>query len=280
MINRLCTLALLVAAGDSGATTAAEEAMRNAPLPHTLLANTQARATVHRVSLLGYLDTKPDDAATLAMLKADVARCVANRGGKGGPVAAVKAWPEHVMSLREDIYAASNRTITYSHALFYTLDAATCGLSESVSSKAELVSQHGSCSVDLAAKTAVGDCDGSAHAKAPVAPPMPAGGAQMKQLAAMGLMVTATGVRKTVLGVSCEIHKLPRQLDADGTACLGSGGSFPVSVGPDGGLLMERRSHVGYTMAAREAKLDDQIGAAIFTPWLAGGFRVLKGDRQ
>ena len=270
---------LLAPMADSGATTGAEDSMKSAPLPHTVLPSSGARVKVHRVRLLGYLEGKPDNAAALASLKKDVSRCVANLGGNGVPTTPVRAWPDYLISLREDMYAAPNRTITYSFGIGYSLNLRDCSLAETVSSRAELVSMRGRCEIDLLAKTATGDCDARTHAEAPAPPHMPAGAMNLKQLKAMGLTPSGTGVTKVILGVSCEIHKQLPQLDDGGTMCLGTGGTFPVTLGPYAGLLMESRSRISYNMTAREAKLDDQVGAAIFTPWLAAGFHIIKSDQ-
>ncbi|MES2319829.1 MAG: hypothetical protein V4631_20310 [Pseudomonadota bacterium] len=281
MNKSLCMMALCLAPMlDSGAATGAEDSMKSAPLPHTLLPASGARAQVHRVRLFGYLEGKPDNAATLASLKKDVGRCVANLGGNGVATKPVKAWPEYMISLREDIYAESNRTIAYSYGIGYSLNARDCSLTETISSRAELVSLRGRCEVDLLAKTASGECDARLHAEAPVPPRMDTANPMAKQFAAMGLTPTATGVVKTVLGVACEVHKQPRQLDDGATLCLGTGGSFPVTLGPYAGLLMESRSRTSYNMTAREAKLDDKVSAAVFTPWLSAGFHIIKSEQQ
>lgn len=271
-------LLLLAPMVDSGAATGAEDSMKVAALPHTLLPASGAPVQVHRVRLLGYLEGRPDNAANLASLRKDVGRCVANLGSNGVPTTPVRAWPEYMISLREDIYAAPNRTIAYSYGIGYSLNLRDCSLFETISSRAELMSQHGRCDIDLLAKTATGQCDARSHAGAPAPPRMPAGGAMAAQFAAMGLTPSGTGVFKSVLGVRCEIHKQPAQLDNGGTMCFATGGTFPVTLGPHGGLLMENRSRIGYNMTAREARLDDKVSPAIFTPWLNAGFQIIKSE--
>lgn len=270
---------LLAPMANTNAATGAEDSMKVAPLPHTLLSASAARVQVHRVRLLGYLEGKPDNATNLASLRKDVSRCVANLGTNSVPTTPVRVWPDYLISLREDIYAAPNRTIAYTYGLGYSLNLRDCSLVETISSRAELVSQHGRCDIDLLARTATGQCDARSHAGAPAPPRMPAGGAMAAQFAALGLTPSGSGVFKSVLGVRCEIHKQPAQLDNSATMCLATGGNFPVTLGPYAGLLMESRSRIGYNMTAREAKLDDKVDPAIFSPWTGPGFKIIKSEQ-
>lgn len=293
----LCQLLILCACAvspASHATTEAEEDREKAPMPHESLASHGAMVKVHLVSGLGYLLGRApnDDASALARMHAEVADCVRYHNERGLPSNPPRKWPDHGNSNRTDTYSAINRTISYTSSLAYTTNVSDCSLIEVRIVTAHLYSSLGTCDIDLRAKTAHGACDatGQASARAPTGQPRPT----MAQIAAvernaaanpaLAALVaamrahppTGTGERKTILGLECEVH--PNPFDPDGTVCVTRGGSF-ASLDAGGapnlsGMALEMTSVVGIKMLATKAKLDTLVDGAVFTPYLAGGFRI------
>lgn len=297
MIKHLSLLSLLLLAlADACAATAAEERIASAPMPHELLAASQARTKVHFVALGGYVEGEPDNATRLADLKRDVQRCVANLTRNGAQAMPPARWPEFVQSLRQDQYVAPNRSIVYAHGVGYGMSPKDCSLIEHVSATAELVSAVGVCHIDLLAKTASGECDVRAHAGAPrppaLKPPAQAGQAAIRNMGndAMALalqraaayMPAATGAKKVILGVACEVVQTPAQPGA--SHCMATGGSFSSMPGqaPGGqnGLILESLTRHAVTMKAVRAALDSDVPAAVFAPYIGAGFTITSGAQQ
>lgn len=267
----------------AAATTPAEEQQFNTPMPHVALEGRGAAVQVHRVRLQGYFEGEPDNATRLRNLKAQVASCVEIWPGTARPPT---VWPDYIGSQREDTYHAANRTISYMQALAYGMSPADCSLIEVRNYTAVLSSRKGLCKIDMLAKTAVGACDAQGHAKVPPAPVRPATRADLRALAAaheggaMGEMLRnalaaepePTGRHKTILGLDCAVW--PSRMDRDGTVCLSTGGSFPVTNSTDPGMLLEMTSRTNIVMNAVEAQLDTAVNGAVFIPYAAGGFTV------
>lgn len=287
---------LLVCAGSfsAHATTEAEDDRDKAPMPHESLAAQGAMLKVHLVSGRGYLlgRAPSDDASARSLMHAQVADCVRYHNEHGLPSNPPRNWPDHSNSSRTDTYSAINRTITYTSSLAYATNESDCSLIEIKNVTAHLYSSLGTCDIDLRAKTAHGACDatGQATARAPIHRPPPTqaqitaferNAATNPAMAALVAAMrahppTATGERKTILGLECEVH--PNPFDPDGTVCLSRGGSFAaLDAGgvPDlSGMALEMTSSVGIKMLATKAKLDTQVNGAVFAPYLAGGFRI------
>lgn len=297
LLMALCRLLVLCACAMSSAshaTTEAEEDREKAPMPHESLSSHGAMVKVHLVSGLGYLLGRApnDDASALSRMHAEVADCIRYHHEHGLPSNPPRKWPDHGNSSRKDTYSAINRTISYTSSLAYATNQSDCSLIEVKIITAHLYSSLGTCDVDLREKTAHGACDatGQATARAPArqSPPSQAQIAAVERNAtanpAMAALIaatrahppTGTGERKTILGLECEVHANP--FDPDGTACMARGGSF-ASLDAGGaqnlsGMALEMTSIAGIKMLATKAKLDTLVNGAVFTPYLAGGFRI------
>jgi hypothetical protein len=294
----LLALCLGLALFDAGAATPAEDNRNKAPMPHEVLGAGRAMVKVHWTRLDGYLEGRPDHVAQLAQLKAQVAGCVQLSKAGGRPTKPVQAWPDFVNSLRTDTYASANRTIVYSSGLVYGLNPADCSVLETRKETATLSSSKGNCVIDLLDKTARGACDARAHAdaaprprpaastmadvedaqrSAPGNPALAALAAAMRQHPPGG-----SGVRKTILGIECEVLKLP--FDPDASVCLSLGGSFAAAHAAAGttgsGMDLETTSSIGARMQATRAQLDALVNGAVFAPYLGGGFRVVNNGAR
>ncbi|MES2161626.1 MAG: hypothetical protein V4476_10760 [Pseudomonadota bacterium] len=274
------------------ATTAAEDEMNKAPMPHASLGSHGPTVKVHLVSANGYLEGRPADATRLSMLHAEVDDCVRRNSASGAASKPPRAWPDHVDSQRIDTYAAVNRTIHYSSALAYGVNPLDCSLLETRRNTARLHSSLGTCDIDLRGKTARGACDatGQASARPPVRLPglTPAqidaierSGASNPAMAAFTAAMrshapAAAGEHKTILGLECEVH--PNPFDPAGKICESLGGTFASLDVPgdlkQSGMALETTSIAGIQMRATKAQLDTLVGNAVFTPYLAGGFRI------
>ena len=287
-------------AGTANARTPAEDKVFNAPMPHETINGKGASAKVHRVQLNGYLEGNPDNQTGLSSLKQEVQKCVDHHRKSGAPIKPVEAWPEFLLSLRQDIYSSVNRSIEYSSGMMYGLvDYSDCSLLEYPNSRAELVSSKGRCSMDLILKTARGVCDANAHADAMAPPPLPSEAersasfqkaAADPRTAAMAASIQhalasiggPTGERKTILGLECDVGY--QTGTGGGTLCFARGGSF-VSARTAGnpgelGILLEIESKYGYKMKAVNAKLDTEVNSSVFAPYLNGGFTIENRARK
>ncbi|HEU4776684.1 MAG TPA: hypothetical protein VFS95_07635 [Telluria sp.] len=276
----------------AAAATPAEDAMNQAPMPHAKLGGNGPQVLVHWARLQGTPGANAPWKAQAQALREDVQRCVAAQTRNGQPVHPPTAWPDYSVSVREDTYGAINRSITYTRGLAYLVNGADCSLIESKTSRARLVSNAGACDINLIDKTASGECDVQAHAKA--APPrtmqpteeqkkfaeQARNGGMGPEMAAMfkqmeGMTGGATGVRKTIAGLACEVFSQGAQL----SACLATGGSFSLLPSSKVGVLrylaLETTSQ-GFGLTAVEARLDQRVSAALFAPHLAGGFTITK----
>lgn len=121
---------LLFCCGPLGAATPAEEKLFKAPMPHEELAAASNLVRAHHVRLQGYLEGNPSNKVRLAQLKEAVDACVKRYQSAGHVVRPQKEWPDYLLSSREDIYYAENRSIRYSTVIAYVLNPADCGLIE------------------------------------------------------------------------------------------------------------------------------------------------------
>ena len=285
----------------ANARTAAEDKLFNAPMPHEALNNKGEQVKVHRSRLEGYLEGKPDNQTRLLELKQEVQKCVAHHRESGAPIKPIEAWPEFLLSMRDDTYSSANRSIRYSSGVAYGfMDINDCSLLEYPNSRAELVSSKGRCTMDLILKTARGVCDANAHSDAVVPPRLPSEtelNARMKKMAVdpstaamvasaqrlLALTGTRTGEKKTILSLECDIWDQSGILE-EATVCLVQGGSFIASpvTGKRGtfNLMLEMRSKYGIKMKAVDAKLDTEVNSGVFAPYLGGGFIIENRPRK
>ncbi|MBJ7311278.1 hypothetical protein ACFOLJ_27810 [Rugamonas sp. CCM 8940] len=291
-IALLCLPLLCLSWGPAGAATPAEQELYTAPMPHASLGSGGKMATVHMVGLQGYVEGAQGNAAWLFEMHAQVQDCVKDKQSAGVPAHPPTVWPEHGTSTRIDTYSSVNRTIQYTSELSYGVNHIDCSLLPTQRNTASLFSSKGTCHIDLREKTAHGACDANAQADAPAPLRRPAPTqAQMLQMEsqakhnpAVAAMLTAmrqhgsggTGAHKVILGIDCEVWKNP--FEPDGTVCLSLGGTFVAQAATGeltrSSMALEMTSPVGEKMHATVAKLDTQVNAAVFAPYLAGGFRI------
>ncbi len=280
------------------ATTPQEDEIFKAPMPHEAYGRAGAQVQVHRARLHGYFNGKEGNAALLARLKENVQACVTDHQRTGQPVNPPKAWPDYMVSHRDDYYLALQRSIQYSSGVSYQVNISDCSLLSKPVRTAKLESSAGICQIDLVAKIAKGNCGPDGHAGARPMPARPAGGADALQrmandpaMAAMAAQLrqvsayaaSKTAQRKDVKGVTCDIWALPAATGG-GSACYASGGSFKPAVGAAsrqfGGLLLEMEQPEGLKLNAADAAMDTTVSAAVFTPYAAGGYSFTGGGGQ
>lgn len=286
---------LLLCCGPISAATPAEEKLFKASMPHEGLAGGSELVRVHYVRLQGYLEGNPSNKVRLGQLKEAVNACVIRYQAAGRTVRPQIHWPDYLLSSREDIYFAKNRSIRYSTVIAYGLNPADCSLIENVSRTADLVSSKGACDVDLTSRTIKGSCSADGHASAPARqnhPDTASGGDEaLKQLAqdprmaaavasiqnALASSKTATGKTKVILGLECEVWDQPAA-PGGGTACYTKKGSFipsrEVEHEAEAGMLLDFDSRFGFKMKAVSAKLDANVTQAVFLPYTQPGFTL------
>lgn len=279
------------------ATSPQEHTLTGAPSPHQLYAG-GPMVKVHRARVDGYFDGERGNAAALADLKERVRQCNVSLSGGGRTLHPPTVWPDYMSSHREEKYSAPNRQIQYTSGVSYIVSNTDCSLVGEIVSTAMLSSSKGVCTIDLVNKTASGECDARGHADARPEPqnhePMPevlkrmaanpamaAAVAQMKRATGAGAV---RGAQRTVAGVRC--IDWAQQIDEQGTIatlCYATGGSFlPFrSVNKDGlgGLLLANSTPRGLQLRAVSARLDTEVGNAVFAPYMAAGFTIEKGGQ-
>ena len=291
----LTLLWLLLCCGPISAATPAEEKLFKAPMPHEELAGGSNLVRVHHVRLQGYLEGNPSNKIRLAQLKDALTACATRYQAAGRAVRPQTDWPDYLLSSREDIYYAENRSIRYSTVIAYGLNPADCSLIENVTRTADLISSKGACDVDLTSRTAKGSCSADGHASAAARrnrlDAASRGAEALKQLALDPRMAaavasiqnvlassnTATGKTKVILGLECEVWDQPAA-PGGGTACYTKKGSFTPSreVGreAEAGMLLDFDSKFGFKMKAVSAKLDTNVTEAVFLPYTEPGFTL------
>lgn len=266
-----------------------EDAIFKAPMPHEQFRGGDKikvhYVSRHRLDPIG-------KGETLKSLRQQVQKCVASTTAGGRKVNPPTTWPEEAMlEMRFDSYYAFNRGITYEHGVQFGVHPVDCSLLEVEVSTAVLQSSYGMCHIDLLNKFYKGECDPKAHERAqvtPLAPTPPPGQqeadlARMKsnpKLAAMAAAMEAaqavvpkpTGAVKAFDGVKCDVMAV--NAPVKGTLCVMRGGSFVPSIqavetGLPGVLLETNLPKVGVVVTDR-VKLDAEVGAAVFTPYLKG----------
>jgi hypothetical protein len=273
------------------ATTAYETSVLKANPAHVAYGG-GAAVKVHRARLEGYFEGKEGNAAALTALKKDVQACMKSLADSGAKLNPPGAWPDHVTFVREEQYATATRKITYSSGATHAVDMRDCSLLAKPYAKALLVSSRGVCQIDLAAKKANGECGPGGHADAPAATPVqppadvlkrlaanPAFAAAMPQMRNAAAMAPVRGAQRMVAGVRCNSWtEGPDGAGAGSTSCYAIGGSFlPLrAVDKDGfgGLLLESTAPQGFQLKAVEARLDTEVGDAVFVPYMRGGFAI------
>jgi hypothetical protein len=281
------------------AATEGETAVFNAPLPHEKLGVGRESAKVHWVRLQGYFDGVKGHAAMLDELKEGVQICIRAAQLAGRTTRPPQVWPDYVHSNQSDTYDAANRTITYGTTLLYTVNHADCSLVENRRVVAKLASAKGFCEIDFTNKTAHGVCDALGHAEAPSLTRLDsqaqipssktvATNAQMQatrsamEKAMKQFGPVKTGERKTIAGIECDV--LRHVLGTDGTTCISHGGSFAGwHAGPGftgSGMELELSGVGGLNARAVKAQLDASVNAAVFAPYLGGGFQITNHTRR
>jgi hypothetical protein len=289
-------LALLGTAAQ--ATTQYETLVLKANSPHVVYGGGVA-VKVHRTRLEGYFEGKEGNAAALAALKNDVQACMKSLAGSGVKLNPPSVWPDHVTIVREEQYATATRRITYTSGATHAVDMRDCSLLSRPYAKALLASGKGVCQIDLVAKKANGECGPGGHAdarpvaSAPARPPAdmmkrlaanPAFAAAMPQMLKAAAMAPVRGAQHTVAGVHCRRWTQPiDDKGTESTLCYAIGGSFlPLhAVDKDGfgGLLLESTTPEGVQLKAVDARLDTEVGGAVFAPYLHSGFAI-NADRS
>lgn len=286
---------LLLCCGPISAATPAEEKLFKAPMPHEELAGGRHLVRVHHARLQGYLEGNPSNKVRLAQLKEAVNACVTRYQAAGRAFRPQTDWPDYLLSSREDIYYAENRSIRYSTVIAYGLNPADCSLIENVSRTADLVSSKGTCDVDLTSRTAKGSCSADGHASAPARRNRPDatsdGDEALKALArdprmaaaiasiqsALASSKTATEKTRVILGLECEVWDQPAA-PGGGTACYTRKGLFipsrEVGQQAEAGMLLDFDSRFGFKMKAVSAKLDTNVAQAVFLPYAQTGFTL------
>ena len=274
------------------AETAVEREISNAPMPHEKV-SLGAGISVQMVSRLGNLEGDPGNAKRLAQMKIDVGNCVKNNQENNRPVKAVEEWPLYLNGLRSDTYSTKNFSITYSSGWAYAMSPLDCSLlAEENNKTATLSSRAGLCAIDLVKKTTKGQCDFELHRKAlpshsgkaaaqPEAleklknnPAMAAAFAKM-EAAGASVFPVAVGPAKRILDITCQPYRVPGQISGD-TTCIAEGGNFK----PEKATVLETTSEKGIKTLARYANLDLNVGESVFTPHLAGGFKVKESEQK
>lgn len=287
-----------IQSGGAWAATQQEQTLASTPAPHQRYSRGGAMVKVHRARLDGFLESGAGDNAGIGLLRKNVAHCLANNSPKSMLKHTVD-WPTHYMSSRTDEYVANNRRIRYTMGVGYIMNPVDCGLISEISSTATLSSSKGVCEIDLVKKVAQGECDSTGHADAPI-PRRPNGSADemLKRMAANPAMAASvaqmkamrefepvrTGERHTVLGARCDVwRQKPRDGGESTTFCYASGGSFVAAGAPDdggpGGLALENDTPQGFRFKAIDVKMDTQVNGAVFTPYMAAGFTIEKGEQ-
>jgi hypothetical protein len=288
----LLALCAAIVAMPVKATTEAELARANKPMPHQAVGGDGSTVKVHFTRLDSYLDGRLGNASGLAQLKAQTQQCVREHRETGRPIKPPRAWPDYLLSHRTDLYTSANRTITYQSGLAYALLELDCSLHETAEETAELSSTMGTCIIDLRKKTATGVCDARAHATARARVRVPASSvAEVDEalrkspdnpgLAALAAVmrqhpVSVKRERKLILGLECEVWDNP--FTSQGKDCLSLGGSFTAShlngEHHQSNMTLETTSVGGIQAHAVQARLDVMVNSAVFAPYLNAGFTI------
>lgn len=290
--------ALFLLSPVAGAKTPAEETLLKTPMAHEKFRGKGEAVQVHYVRLQGYLEGIPSNAARLAQLKAAVKTCLFQRKLEGKKVSPPTTWPDFLQRSREDVYYATNRSIRYLTTIAYDVNQEDCSLYENITQSADLVSMAGSCDVNLKEKSTKGHCPADGHAGAPVtrAGPSVVADQALAQMAADPRMAaavenirkalkktnTATGKKREILGLECEIWDQPAA-PGGGTACYSKAGSFVPSLAArnqgEAGMLLELDTTFGFKMKAVSAKVDTTVSSLVFVPYHQGSFSITKNQR-
>lgn len=120
---------------------------------------------VHHVRLTGH---GGNNELSRKMLIEGREGCVPIVRDLGKPVAPMPAsgYPRIIKPVESDVYYASNRIFTVSRAELYSLDYEDCSINRTEGAQIELFSRIGYCRINLLKRTAAGQCDMAAHARA------------------------------------------------------------------------------------------------------------------
>ena len=299
-MNRIYFTALAIAiasamallAEPSFASTALEKKILTYPMPHTQLPIDGPRVKVHYTRIHSNPQGHKTVEAFAKLLKEQAALCAVGRRKRGLSANPPGAIPDYAAGFHKDSYWARNREITYERRHGFQLNE-DCSITEDEHLEAVLTSSKGTCKVDFTNKTATGNCDSKGHANAAASLPVPrmsnaetnammdamASGpktsAYAKQIKALvGNGMGATGRKKTILGIECEIMTValgPMQ----GTQCI----AYPPATSAAGdagvaGLLLDLTNADFGSATAVEAKLDADVSSTLFAPY-ARGFKIL-----
>jgi hypothetical protein len=122
---------------------------------------------VHHVQLSGH---GGDNTIALRNLAVTYEACVQRNISMGRPSQSIPAsgLPALVTAFEIDMYYASNRTLEVKKSLHHSIDVVSCALEAKESTILTFFSSAGKCDVDVAKKTASGQCDLQQHAKSAV----------------------------------------------------------------------------------------------------------------
>lgn len=283
---------MVMAASSAWGSTAMEEKVIRAPMPHTLLGGGANTIPVHYIRTLTGADSPKllDNARKKAAhLKTIVTACVGMRRQMGLPANPPREFPQMTSGGHIDTYSTANREIVYFRNYVVQM-MEDCSLRESEAVEAILTSYSGTCRIDVTLRAAEGLCDPAVHIAAPVPqrvvdnfslkqqiallkskPHTAAAGAQLEQLVAGGhagapTAMPSTGATRQILGVKCEVIN-----GAFGTvSCMLRGGTFRSYVD----MLLEGTANGELIHKAVQAQVDAKVSSAVFFPHVAGGFRI------
>lgn len=247
---------------------------------------------VHYVHLTGHAG---DNAVHRSILSAEHGACALalEVRGQSARALAPDAIPQIVYPQDIEIYYASNRILTVSKGVVYSIDPATCALTSKSRPILRLRSAAGLCEIDLNAKEARGVCDETAHERAPnstfqhmaptqapaidlnkVPPQVRAQVAaqieRLKQLpkGAGGQNAAAllpTGGYKTIAGYKCKSYRADALLNE---VCIAHPPSpFPIPAAPlNGGIpgLLLDMDSPSLTLHAQEVRMGISVSRDMF----------------
>lgn len=296
-------LALCVAGTTAAAATAVEERIFSSPMPHQTSGG-QVQDAVHYVRLQG---RRGAGSAALMRKFIDVQlkNCTAINRAAGKPINLPKELPDFERHHIHDTYFGANRAIQYRRYYVASVNPADCSLDEKEKLTAVLSSSKGTCRIDMVEKVARGACDGAAHADAPVRRAPPTGGDPGRAGAGLDPQVAAAVARFTqsvpgAVGAPAPVPGRDGPRRVAGTPCeqiaTAGGGMVCVAQTPtlsirtnlgamsDGRgvsrmILASTAVNGELTEEAVQAKFDQQLGDAVFGPYLRGGFKISGGSK-
>lgn len=297
LIRFLTGLALGAVALHAVAGTALEEAVNANAMPHMKLGG--ADVTVH-FTRMRYQRSESVAAEMLKLLSSRVDRCVSDYKKAGKAVNPPKSWPDMTVEATNDTYWAANRAIQYQRTYLADVSAKDCSLEEKEMYTAELQSAAGKCTIYLLDGGTRGVCDPGAHAAAAARPasrstaPVPSmaqvipglasadpkfAAALAKAQKSMGGAAAASGQKKSVAGVACDVYPMP----GGGSHCSTRAGKMVAPAlftnADINGLMIEAVYPKGHVIKAEQVQFDTKVSAAIFAPQGGSSTQTGKGNQ-